>query len=218
MGFGKAISMNVMDRSEATRRTLCLAAEALVAEKGVASLTLRRVAQAAGQKNIAAVSYHFGTIELLLRATVDLRLRDSEAGRRHRIARAGGDVSRLDAFGAWQCLAWPLLALPDEQAPHAHVRFLMHMSVAGLLSDPFDASIDRPGAPTVMLLLERLHETLGHLPHQLGRARIALSGMMFWNAVALYDRRALGPELAAVDLSILLRDVEGLVRQILTSP
>jgi len=210
--------MSVMDRSETTRRVLCLATEALVAENGLASLTLRKVAQAAGQKNIAAVSYHFGTIEMLLRAIVDLRLGDSEDMRQRWIAQAGGDVSRLDAFGVWRCLAWPLLSLPDEQAPHAHVRFLTQMSVAGLLSDPFDASIERPGAPTVALLLNRLHETLGHLPHHLGRSRIALSGMMFWNAVTLHDRRALGPELSAIDLSILLEDVEELIRRILTGP
>lgn len=209
---------NGTDRSEATRRALCLAAEALVAESGLAPLTLRKVALAAGQGNIAAVSYHFGTIETLLRAVVDMRLRDSEAERRQMIARAGGDVAALDAFGAWRCLAWPLLALPDERAPHAHVRFLTHMSAAGLLSDPFDASVERPDAPSVALLLRRLHATLGHLPHRLGRARIALCGLMFWNAVALYDRQALGPEVAALDLGILLRDVEEQVRRILTAP
>ena len=206
------------DRSELTRRQLCLAAETLVATHGIGTATLRAVALAAGQKNTAAVSYHFGTIEELLRAVVDMRLRDTEEDRARMIRESAPSLTQMDAFAAWRCMMRPYFLLRDEQAPHAHIRFMMHMSAAGLLSDPFDARIPRPGAPSIAALLERLHATLAWLPPQLGRARIALAGTMMWNAVALFDKHGFGPERPAMTLDDVLADVEGLVRLLLSAP
>ena len=205
------------DRSEATRRQLCVATEAIVARHGLSHVTLRSVAAAAGQGNTAAVSYHFGTIDALLRATVDMRVDDKEAERARLIAEAGG-LAALDGFSAWRCMMRPLLSLADEQIPHAHVRFLMHMRLDGRLSDPFDATIDRPRSPTMTLLLARIQAGLAHLPYQLARARVALAGTVFWNAIVLHDQKALGSAAEAVDLPTLLADAERLVRMILLEP
>jgi len=210
--------MALTDRSELTRRRLCLAAETLVATHGIGMATLRAVAIAAGQKNSAAVSYHFGSVEELLRAIVDMRLRDTEGDRARMIAESGPALADLNAFSAWRCMMRPYFLLRDEHTPHAHIRFMMHMSAAGLLSDPFDARIPRPGAPSIAALLERLHDTLRWLPPQLGRARIALAGMMVWNAVALFDTHGFGPEQPALDLDAIIADVEGLVRILLSAP
>lgn len=202
-------------RSEATRRRLCLAAEWIVAANGLGQVTFRKVAEAAEQRNTAAVSYHFGSTHELLRAVVELRLRETEGERLRMIADSGMSVSALDGFTAWRCLARPLLNLADERSRHAHIRFLTQMSAAGLLSDPFDERIARPDTPSIPLLLQRVQASLGGMSPQLGRARVALCGMMFWNAVALYDEQALGQD-AAIDLDILLADVEGQIKQILT--
>ncbi len=50
--------------------TLKAVAVALFAERGVDGVTLRQIAEAAGQKNHAAVGYHFGSKEALVRAVV----------------------------------------------------------------------------------------------------------------------------------------------------
>lgn len=205
-------------RSETTRRQLCLAAETLVAQSGIGVATLRAVAVAAGQKNTAAVSYHFGSVEELLRAVVDMRLQDTEAERIRMIRESGTSLEDLDAFAAWRCMMRPYFLLDDEQAPHAHIRFMMHMSAAGLLSDPFDARIPRPGAPSIAALLERLHAALAWLPPQLGRVRIALAGTMMWNAVALFDKHGFGEEQPALEMETLFNDVEKLVRLVLSAP
>ena len=208
----------VLDRSTATRRQLCLAAEALVARQGLAPVTLRTVAAAAGQRNTSAVSYHFGSLEKLLRAVVDMRVCDMEPERQRLIAEAHHPLASMDPFVAWRCIIRPVLTLTDEQAPHAHVRFLAQMRTAGLLSDPFDVSIERPGAPSMAPLLERIHAGLAHLPDELARARLGLCGLMFWNAVALYDEHALGKGRGRLGFAELLADVEGLVRMILQAP
>ncbi|QOT73349.1 hypothetical protein H5V43_19120 [Sphingobium fuliginis] len=205
-------------RSETTRRQLCLAAETLVAQSGIGVATLRAVAIAAGQKNTAAVSYHFGSVEELLRAVIDMRLRDTEAERARMIRKSGPSLEDVDAFTAWRCMMRPYFLLDDEQTPHAHIRFMMHMSAAGLLSDPFDARIPRPGAPSIAALLERLHAALAWLPPQLGRARIALAGAMMWNAVALFDKHGFGEEQPALEMETLLTDVEKLARLVLSAP
>ena len=79
------------DRSAATRRRLCLAAEALVARSGLEAVTLRTVAAAAGQRNTAAVSYHFGSLKNLLRAVVEMRVLDEEPERRRLVELLTGD-------------------------------------------------------------------------------------------------------------------------------
>jgi len=204
------------DRSAATRRRLCLAAEALVARSGLEAVTLRTVAAAAGQRNTAAVSYHFGSLKNLLRAVVEMRVLDEEPERRRLVELLTDDPTKLSTVDAWRCIMRPILNLPDEQAPHAYARFLVHMSTAGLLSDPFDAGVERPGAPMMKLLLTRLNAGLAHLPYELARARVSLCALTFWNAIILHDERALGA--AGIALPVLTADVERMVETILREP
>ena len=55
-------------RSEATKRGLMLAAEKLIAAKGIENVTIRQIVVAAGQKNESALQYHFGNREGLIDA------------------------------------------------------------------------------------------------------------------------------------------------------
>ena len=202
-----------VERGEATRRTLCLATEALVAEHGLEAATLRRIAEASGQRNVSVVTYHFGTIPQLLRAIVEMRLAEAEEVRRDAIA-SFADPSLIDGFSAWLHVVRPVLHALDERAPHAHVRFLLHMRLAGLLSDPFDPSIDRKDTPALEFLLARIRGRMGHLPSHIARARLGLCGLMYWNAVVLHAEAEDGrgnPE----GLQEILADVEESARQIL---
>ena len=51
-----------------TRLWLIETAERLFAERGIDNVSLREINRAAGQKNVAALHYHFGTRESLLEA------------------------------------------------------------------------------------------------------------------------------------------------------
>lgn len=62
----------------ATRELILLAAEKVFAEFGIAAISLRDIAVAAGQKNNATVQYHFGDKENLLREIVRYRVKSEE--------------------------------------------------------------------------------------------------------------------------------------------
>jgi len=202
------------ERGEATRRALCLATEALVAEHGLEAATLRRIAEASGQRNVAAVTYHFGTVPQLLRAIVEMRLVEAEVMRAEAIA-SFTDPMQIDAFSAWLHVVRSALSPPDEQAAFAHVRFLLHMRLAGLLSDPFDPAVDRTGTPALEFLLGRIREQMRHIPPHIAQARIGLCGLMYWNAVVLYLEAEDGRPQAQRELRDILADVEASAKYII---
>ncbi|TCJ31825.1 MULTISPECIES: TetR/AcrR family transcriptional regulator [unclassified Parafrankia] len=61
-----------------TRQIILERAEQLFAERGIAAVPLRDIGLAAGQKNNAAVQYHFGDRESLLKAIISYRASVSE--------------------------------------------------------------------------------------------------------------------------------------------
>jgi AcrR family transcriptional regulator len=115
----------------ATRTAILDAAERLVADRGLHGVSLREVAEAAGQRNNAAVHYHFGGRDELVQALFERRfvelderratmLRDlDEAGR-------GRDLDGL--VGA--------LVLPFTECMHREGRSSWVRLVAKLHEDP----------------------------------------------------------------------------------
>ncbi|MDV6267788.1 MULTISPECIES: TetR/AcrR family transcriptional regulator [Rhodococcus] len=69
------------------RTAMIDAAERLVAERGLAALTLRDVQIEAGQANKSAAQYHFGSREGLLSAVIESRMKPA-AERRHDLLNA----------------------------------------------------------------------------------------------------------------------------------
>lgn len=61
-----------------TRRLILERAEQLFAERGIVAVPLRDIGLAAGQKNNAAVQYHFGDRESLIKAIISYRASASE--------------------------------------------------------------------------------------------------------------------------------------------
>lgn len=69
------------ERSQATQTALMRAAERLIAERGIGSVTIRDIVSAAGQKNESALQYHFGSLQGLIRALHADRDREIQARR-----------------------------------------------------------------------------------------------------------------------------------------
>jgi AcrR family transcriptional regulator len=73
-------------RGEATRQLIITAAERLFAEHGIAAVPLREIGLAAGQRNHAAVQYHFGDRDEVVKAIMEFRGAESEASRTGMVA------------------------------------------------------------------------------------------------------------------------------------
>lgn len=68
-------------RGEATRQLILAAAERLFSEHGISAVPLRDIGVEAGQRNHAAVQYHFGDRDALVQAIMEARGGESEAVR-----------------------------------------------------------------------------------------------------------------------------------------
>ena len=64
-----------------TRLALILAAERIFSEEGISNTSLRRINQAAGQRNESAIHYYFGSREGLVAAILELRTTPINAAR-----------------------------------------------------------------------------------------------------------------------------------------
>jgi AcrR family transcriptional regulator len=110
-----------------TRDLILDAAERLYAERGINGVSLREITEAAGQRNNAAVHYHFGGRDGLVRALFEHRYARLEA--RHAVV-----LAELDAAGRGhelQPLVRALVAPFAEEVDGHWVRF-----VARLHEDP----------------------------------------------------------------------------------
>ncbi len=83
-----------------TAMALLDVAERLFAQQGIAAVSLRQIVIAAGQRNLSAAHYHFGSREGLIRAVMERRMRTIDAIRHRRLdaIEAAGRTSELNAI------------------------------------------------------------------------------------------------------------------------
>lgn len=124
---------NDVAQSAATHDRILDAAERLFAEHGVAGTSVRTITDQA-QVNVAAVNYHFGSKENLVRAVIARRLAGLEAGRTAALdvveARAAREGRAPTAHELADSLIAPVFAQAlSEEAGWSHfIRFLSRMA------------------------------------------------------------------------------------------
>jgi AcrR family transcriptional regulator len=101
--------------STSTREVLLLTAERLFATHGIDRVSLRQIGEEAGRRQTAAVQYHFGDVDGLLRAIVEYRTRAANDRRTELLddlVLAGRQDDVVALLGA---VAYPLLeTLPPD--------------------------------------------------------------------------------------------------------
>lgn len=108
--------------SDATRARIREAAEQLFAREGFDRVTLRQIARAADQRNVAAVQYHFGSKEGLLGEIVEEHRERIDARRADALARLD-ETPEDAALGALiEVLVAPLAAELDSPSGRAYLR------------------------------------------------------------------------------------------------
>jgi len=104
-------------RADATRTALIEAAERLIAEKGLADVSIREILQEAGQRNQSALQYHFGSKKGLIGATISERTTQLDQARIEMLDAIGDDPSLRQLF---EVLILPLGDLMKTKAAGAN--------------------------------------------------------------------------------------------------
>jgi AcrR family transcriptional regulator len=168
-----------------SRKRLISAAERLFAERGIDGVSLREINQAAGQKNVSALHYHFGTKVDLLAAIWTHRVPEIEVRRRTMLEEIKGAGKTSDLRLVLGAMVVPFAEQLDAgHNQRAYVRF-----VAQLYSHPsireFDLS--SAGYRETLRLAQRLLS--GRLPAKLAKQRLALMVGHFIHALADFESR-----------------------------
>ncbi|UGQ13983.1 TetR/AcrR family transcriptional regulator [Yinghuangia sp. ASG 101] len=108
------------------KEDLVLAAERLFALQGVEGVPLRQVGEEAGQRNVAAVQYHFGGRDGLIQAIFDFRLARINVHRWAMLADVREAGLLRDVRALMEVLVWPLAEQAAVPGSH-YVRFLNRM-------------------------------------------------------------------------------------------
>jgi AcrR family transcriptional regulator len=98
------------------------AAEELFAREGIDRVTLRQIARASGQGNVAAVQYHFGGKEALLAKIVERHQREIDERRRALLAEHERSGEGEDLHALLQMLVAPLAEKLDDASGRAYLQ------------------------------------------------------------------------------------------------
>lgn len=127
-----AVQSRTTSKRESARLNLILAAERLMVEQGMDAVSLRQIGTAAGQKNAAALQYHFGSRRDLVWAVMELRTAPVNTNRQAMLAyiRSGAEPTIDDIARA---LVLPLMSslMENRDDKTFYARFM-----ARVLSDP----------------------------------------------------------------------------------
>jgi AcrR family transcriptional regulator len=118
--------------SEETRNQIKAAAQMLFARHGVDAVTVQQIFDAAGQRNNAALHYHFRTKEELIRQMVVDGAKVLDARRREMLAdmeKRGGPANIREVM---LILIMPVIELGEDERWRGYIRFTSHLQA----SDP----------------------------------------------------------------------------------
>ncbi|CAM3532099.1 helix-turn-helix domain-containing protein [Nocardioides dubius] len=180
--------------ARSTRTDLLDTAERLIAEQGLAGVSVREVIRAAGQRNNGAVNYYFGSWHALLIELWSRRTTGDALGR-ELYAAAADAPDRLAALV--EAYVRPFVSEVAERSPSYWARF-NEQWLAGIRSDfvasPQPLVADDPAYPTIpgldglKQLLTDIANELDHLPVGDRPARAALAARFVVSALASWER------------------------------
>ena len=109
----------------ATREALLRQAERLFARRGLYQVQVREIVEAAGQRNVSALNYHFGSREGVLDAILSRHGDPTDLARGELLATVGRDASSRDLVAA---LVVPYTAHLDTPEGRDYLRIVAQLS------------------------------------------------------------------------------------------
>ena len=158
---------------------LILAGEQLFAESGILGASMREIASRAGQGNHAAVQYHFGSREGLVRAIFDYRMEQMEEARGRMLDRAKSYGLLKDAQTILEIILLPQLYLQDADGNHSYARFLSQYLLQSRSTECGEFSGSEP--ENLKIALKLLRDRVDYLPPFVAQRRLISVSLMFLN-------------------------------------
>jgi AcrR family transcriptional regulator len=187
----------------ATRAALLRQAERLFARRGLYQVQVREIVQAAGQRNVSALNYHFGSREGVLDAILNRHGDPTDVARGELLAVVGRDASSRDLLAA---LVVPYAAHLETPEGRDYLRIVAQLSAT------FSSwrTLQSGTGPRLIEILSILEERPVHLPAEVRRERV-VEVIMLMTVAASERARVLEkntePELDAVTFAANLTDV-----------
>lgn len=161
---------------------LILAGEQLFARSGISGASMREIATKAGQGNHAAVQYHFGSRDGLVRAIFDYRMEQMEAARGGMLEAAQRNGRLKDARTILEIILLPQLGLQDADGNHSYASFLSQYLLQSRSPEFGDFSGSEP--PNLTEGLRLLRARVDYLPPHVAQRRLISVSLMFLNILA----------------------------------
>jgi AcrR family transcriptional regulator len=159
-----------------SRTRLILAGEQLFAENGLGGASMREIATRAGQANHAAVQYHFGSREGLVRAIFDYRMEQMESIRGDMLRKIERTNEKNDARRLIEIILIPQLEL---QSTRSYASFLSQYLLTTRSSTFGDFGGSSP--PNLTMALDQLRRIIAYLPEHVAQRRLISVSLMFLN-------------------------------------
>lgn len=178
MGAEGAVSIDSLDG----KTRLILAGEQLFARNGINGASMREIATRAGQGNHAAVQYHFGSREGLVRAIFDYRMEQMEDVRGAMLRQAEANGRLADPRTILEIILLPQLDLHDADGNHSYASFLSQYLLQSRSPEFGDFSGSEP--PHLTRALHLLRARVDYLPPHVAQRRLISISLMFLNILA----------------------------------
>ncbi|MGR6998298.1 TetR/AcrR family transcriptional regulator [Yinghuangia aomiensis] len=168
------------------RTQLIEAAERLFAQHSVETVSMREIVEAAGQRNNAAIQYHFGGREGLVRALYEYRVPPLSRRRHELLNYLHASGAPVDVRAVVTAFTQPLVEAALEEPSTWYARFLNRVMTNGdERPDRIDAATDNGASECIRLLRERLP----HLPPPIMDVRLLQMTLLVTASAADLERR-----------------------------
>jgi AcrR family transcriptional regulator len=200
------------DNNGDTRKALLRAAERLIAEHGIAAVSLRAINVAAGQRNHSAAQFHFGSREGLLQGIATERMGPINEQRSRLISELDAAGRNDDVAGLVEALVLPLVVATVGRPGSYYGRFLAVSFADPQWSSAVTQTVQGQGFSEWR---QRIESALGHLPKGIRRSRVDRAIASAIMSVASWEG---GGGRRGLDLETLVADLQATVVAGLTAP
>ena len=153
-----------------TRAALLQSAQRLIAERGLATVSVKDITSAAGARNPSAVHYHFGNVEELIKEVFIQRFRAIEQERALRLAKVDEADPARRVVALMAAAIAPFIETCQDEEGRLYARFCLQFS-----SDPrFNLLelVTEYGMPSLISLRAQMVNCLPDIPEDVLNARL----------------------------------------------